>query len=226
MFQTSRTVESLPERGQVHVVPTDSEEDGEGGKEEPKDHSSRTADFSCILGSQSLKINHKTPPPTNRFFGRVARSPYWEQPTHSSVWSHHWTYDWNRVLWSDETKILHFGHVHCRHVCHQKRDAYKEKHIIPTIKYDGGPLMLWGCFNASGPGALVKINGKINSTKYQDILASDRKQRLDRRWTFQQDNDPKHTSKLIQKWFQENKINVLQWPFCALDLNPIENMWS
>ena len=33
-------------RTQVHVVPKHSEEDGEGVKEEPKDHSSRTADFS------------------------------------------------------------------------------------------------------------------------------------------------------------------------------------
>ena len=38
-----------------------SEEDGEGGQEETKDHISRTADFNCVLGSQSLKINHKTP---------------------------------------------------------------------------------------------------------------------------------------------------------------------
>ena len=32
--------------------------------------------------------------------------------------------------------------------------------------------MLWGCFTASGPGALVNINGIMNSTKYQDILAN------------------------------------------------------
>ena len=79
-----------------------------------------------------------------------------------------------------------FGHVHCRHVWRQKRDAYKEKHLIPTVKYGGGSLMLWGCFAASGPGALVKINGIMNSTKYQDIfaknlVASARKLRLGRR---------------------------------------------
>ena len=47
----------------MHVVLTHSEENGEGDKEEPKDHSSRTADLSCVLGSQNFKINHKTPPP-------------------------------------------------------------------------------------------------------------------------------------------------------------------
>ena len=54
--------------------------------------------------------------------------------------------DLNRVLWSDETKMDVFGHVHRRHVCSQKRDAYKEKHLIPTVKYGGGSFMLWGTF--------------------------------------------------------------------------------
>ena len=56
------------------------------------------------------------------------------------------------------SKIELFGHVHRQHVWCQKRDAYKEKHLIPTVKYGGGSLMLWGRFAAS-PGALVKING-------------------------------------------------------------------
>ena len=63
-----------------------------------------------------------------------------------------------------------FGHVQ-RHVCRQKRDAYKEKHLIHTVKYSGGSLMLWGCFAANGPEALVRINDIMNSTKYQHILA-------------------------------------------------------
>ena len=150
-------------RTQVHVVPTHSEEDGEGGKEEPKDHSSRTADFSCVLGSQSLKINHKiiTSLPTGSLEGLHKESPYWEQPTHSSVYllNSHWTMTgtgcygqmrpkWNFLVMSKEGCL-----------------AYKEKHLIPTIKYGGGSLMLWGCFAASGPGALVKINGIMNSIR-------------------------------------------------------------
>lgn len=60
--------------------------------------------------------------------------------------------------------------------------------------------MLWGCFAGAGTGRLVRIEGKIDGAKYRDILernlfqsASDL--RLGWRFTFQQDNDPKHTAK-------------------------------
>ena len=71
-----------------------------------------------------------------------------------------WNYDWKRVLWSDETKMFWpYIPLTCLMA---KWNAYKEKHLIPTVKYGAGSLMFWKCFVASGPGAPFKINGPIN----------------------------------------------------------------
>ena len=160
--------------------------------------------------------------------GLPEESLFWPQDTEESAWSLPnviYIMTGTRCSGQMRPKFNVFvrysiGMFGCRN-----RDAYKEKHLIPTVKYGGGSVMFWGCFNSRGPGTLVRIDGIMNSTKYQAILAenlvpSARRLGLGRRWTFQQGNDPKHTSR-PQKWFCDNKFNILQW-----DRNPIENLWA
>jgi hypothetical protein len=42
----------------------------------------------------------------------------------------------------------------------------------------------------------------------------------------QQDNDPKHTSKLATQWFRDHNIEVLVWPPSLPDENIVEHAWD
>ena len=131
---------------------------------------------------------------------------------------------WEKVLWTDETKLELFGHNYRNHVWRKDGEAYLPKNTVPTVKFGGGSIMIWGCFSAKGVGKVSVIDGKMNVESYQKILqdnlmTSVEKLRLPPDWIFQQDNDPKHTARSTKKWFAESNVNVLQ------DLNPIENLW-
>ena len=71
-----------------------------------------------------------------------------------------------------------------------------------TVKHGGGSIMVWGCMSSFEPGQLHQVEGIMNGAMYRDIL---RKHLLPSAtalfpatfpWIFQQDNDPKHTSKV------------------------------
>jgi hypothetical protein len=45
-------------------------------------------------------------------------------------------------------------------------------------------------------------------------------------WWFQQDNAPKHTSRLVREWIHNNGVQCIDFPPYSPDLNPIENIWA
>ncbi len=118
----------------------------------------------------------------------------------------------NIIIWSDEPQFQ----ASC---LKETSSAHHLQSTIPKVKCAGGSIMLWSCFSAVGTEGLIRVEEKLNALKHWDGLNENPVQsiqnlRLGRRFTFQQDNDPKHTARVAYRqlcecpWVAESQPGI------------------
>jgi len=70
------------------------------------------------------------------------------------------------------------------------------------------------------------MTGPLFTTILDECLLESAQRAVPNQWILQQDNDPKHPSRVARKWLDEHNIKCLDWPANSSDLNPIENVWA
>lgn len=137
----------------------------------------------------------------------------------------HQNFDWSRVIFTDESTFQLYT---------SKKKVWQfigRRKIFRTVKHPP-KVHVWGCFSSQGFGELVCFQQNLDANFmcriYEwGLLASVSKffgeGCLD--WILQEDNDPKHRSKIAKKWKAENNVEELSWPSMSPDQNPIENVW-
>jgi hypothetical protein len=92
--------------------------------------------------------------------------------------------------------------------------------------------MFWGAFNAKWQSPLMKIEGRLNSERYvQILLDSGMIPENDQiwgsgRWWFLQDGASCHKSAHTMNFLRSCSVHLIDHPPRSPDLNPIENIWA
>lgn len=138
--------------------------------------------------------------------------------------------DLHLTVSTDESKFNRFNNDGKHWVWHLPGQHLSPGATGKTLQGGGGSILVWGCLTSLGVGPLVRLDGAMNSQRYEDLLEEAllpwARARLPETWEMVQDNAPCHKARRVMQFLHDQQVRVVDWPPQSRDLNVIENLWT
>jgi transposase len=135
---------------------------------------------------------------------------------------------WDNIIFTDEKTFQSTRNGPIR--VYRPANSRFQGRYVNHVDSNRFTVNMWAWISARGPGVLWHIDTRLNSPEYISILNNIMLPSVSLlypdQFLFQQDNCPVHTAHIVQDWFRQNNIHIVDWPSRSPHLNPIENVWG
>ena len=137
---------------------------------------------------------------------------------------------WKQVIFSDESNFQLINSIKKPLVKRLNNEKYLSHYCRPKVQYGERLIGIWGCVSSKGTGVPFIHEGRINQKIYINTLENCLLPSINlffeenETFLFQQDDAKSHPAKSVEKWLEENNVQVLLLFPRSPDQNPVENL--